>query len=201
MFAKVFEVEPSEAAVRADEARLVLAQLRDETQTATQIYPESFMLGGDIALFLFAAIRHTRPSIVLETGVADGLSTAIMLRAMEANGAGELHSVEISETVGLFVSDARRWHLHVVDADRPDACGQVVKQLPMLDMFLHDGNHGYAYQSLEYRSSWPRLRPGGLLMSDDIDWSYAFLDFIREHHLAPAMFVDNRHVFGVLKKI
>jgi predicted O-methyltransferase YrrM len=201
MFARVFEVEPSEAAVRVDEARLALGQLRDHTQSATRIYPEYFTVEGDTALFLFAAIRHTRPSMVLETGVADGLSTALMLRAMEANGVGELHSVDISENVGMFVSDPRRWHLHVVDTDHPDACLHIVKQLPTLDMFLHDGNHEYAYQSLEYRSSWPRLRHGGLLLSDDIDWSYAFLDFIREHHLTSAMLMDNRKVFGLLKKI
>ena len=137
---------------------------------------------------------------MLETGVADGVSTALMLSAMEANGIGELHSVDIADDVGALVTDARRWQLHIVDPGDTNASPAVIGSLPALDLFLHDGNHERPYQASEYAAAWAKLGSGGVLISDDVDWSYAFLDFVSEHELQPAMLMDQRKVLGIVRK-
>ncbi len=40
---------------------------------------------------LYLLVRAQRPSVVLETGVGPGYSTAWILAALDANGSGELH--------------------------------------------------------------------------------------------------------------
>jgi predicted O-methyltransferase YrrM len=201
MLAKVYGIEPSEALLHVDEARRALVEVHLDAQSAARAYPDFFAVEGDTALFLYAAVRYAQPQVVVETGVADGLSSALILRAMDVNEVGELHSIDIADDVGRFISNRRRWNLHVVDGHRPEACAEVLEKIPALDMFLHDGNHRYSFQSMEYRSAWPRLRIGGLLMSDDIDWSYAFLDVVRDLEVETAMLMDNRKVFGLVRKL
>jgi hypothetical protein len=44
---------------------------------------------------LYVAVRTLQPRVVVETGVASGWSSAHILRALEANGAGVLHSIDL----------------------------------------------------------------------------------------------------------
>ena len=37
----------------------------------------------------------------------------------------------------------------------------------------------------EYETAWPKLKTGGLLMSDDALWSNAFLDFCHKKKVEP----------------
>jgi predicted O-methyltransferase YrrM len=201
MVVSSFGTDQATAEKHLGNARSTLTRIREQSRNATRIYPNEYEVEEATATLLYAAVRVVQPNSVLETGVADGLSSALMLAAMDANGFGELHSVDIASDVGAFVTDRRRWHLHIVDGGRADACADVIRSLDQLDMFLHDSNHEFAYQTSEYDAAWSRLRPGGYLMSDDIDWSYAFLDFVLKHELRPSMLMDRRKVFGSLRKL
>jgi predicted O-methyltransferase YrrM len=200
MLEAAFGIEPTVANAMLDEARATLDDVIGRAKDDDRAYPDYYTVESATALFLHASIRHLRPSVVLETGVADGLSSSIILAAMESNGEGQLHSIDISEDVGLFISDRSRWHLYVIDANHPNACAAVFDKIPTLDIFLHDGNHMPAWQSREYQLAWPKLRSGGLLMSDDIDWSYAFMEFVAEKGLKAPMLMDRRKVFGLVAK-
>ena len=45
--------------------------------------------------YLYAIFRHLRPQVAVETGVANGFSTAFALLALDHNGEGHLHSVDL----------------------------------------------------------------------------------------------------------
>src|SRR5436190_22702964 len=51
-------------------------------------------------LRLFAVLRKLRPAVAVETGVCNGVSTAFLLLALDANGTGELHSLDLHEIAG-----------------------------------------------------------------------------------------------------
>lgn len=161
-------------------------------------YPRAYSMGRRSVLALYAIVRWQKPEVMLETGVADGISTAMTLAAMESNGMGRLHSVDIDDDVGGFVSKRDRWQLHIVgDETRPDLRG-VVTELGTLDIFMHDSAHHYEQQMFEYEVAWPSVRPGGLLLSDDVNWSFAFLDFAGSKRSAPATLRDGLHRFGAI---
>ena len=73
----------------------------------------------------YAAVRALRPDLVVETGVASGVSSAYILLALERNAKGTLHSVEIGDTSylpankepGWIVPEwlRSRWRLHIGD--------------------------------------------------------------------------------------
>lgn len=161
-------------------------------------YPDFFAAEKQTVRAIYALVRVLRPRIVVETGVADGLTTASILAAMARNECGHLHSFDIADDVGAFVTDRTRWTLHVVDPDgrRPLA---LLDALPPVDIFLHDSNHSYRWQRAEYEAAWSRLERGGVLLSDDVDSSYAFLDFAGDRGVVPLMLLDRTKVFGALR--
>lgn len=129
-----------------------------------------------------AIVRLARPGVVVETGVALGFSSATILAALEANGHGRLHSIDLpapqwdpDREVGELVPAAlrHRWTLELGRSQR--LLPRALARLGPVDLFLHDSNHAYAAQLREYRTAWPALRPGGILVTDDV-WSPAFLE-------------------------
>lgn len=70
-----------------------------------------------------------------------------------------------------------RWTLHLGPSRQ--VLPGVLSRLGEIDVFLHDADHTYGSQMDEYRHAWRHLRPGAILLSDDVD-NRAFFDFARE---------------------
>jgi predicted O-methyltransferase YrrM len=154
--------------------------------------------------FLWGFTRSVRPKRFFETGVADGASTRIVLDALEENGDGRLWSVDILADAGALArrsAAVHRWQFVVLPArGRAAVLRGTIGSVGPLDVFLHDSDHSYPWQAFEYRQAWSALVPGGWLLSDDIDASYAFFDFARRHGLRPWVLVGPRKLFGALRK-
>lgn len=142
-----------------------------------------------------------RPKVVVETGVADGLSSAVILEALASNGGGELHSVDIANDVGSLIRDKTAWRLHLVsEVSLADDLQRIANAIAPIDMFLHDANHDYRHQMLDYTTFWQAMAPGGIFLSDDVDYSYAFLDFATQVQRAPTMLLDSRKILGSIRR-
>jgi predicted O-methyltransferase YrrM len=166
---------------------------------------ESANLYAKKILIQYAAVRALRPEIVVETGVASGISTTYLLLALDRNQQGVLHSIGDSNpnflppgrSPGWIVPEklASRWTLHLGKAE--DLLPKVLSSVSPIDVFIHDSLHTHDHMLFEYRTAYPRLRPGGLLISDDVLWNAAFSQFSGEVR-APAAQV--LHGVGVLQK-
>jgi predicted O-methyltransferase YrrM len=130
---------------------------------------------SELAATTYALIRLLRPEIVVETGVGAGVSSWTILKAMEENGTGRLISIdlptpntELLPDVGYLVPGElrHRWELLVGPSQR--VLPQVLDELVEIDIFQHDSRHSYSNQLREYRTAWPFLRVGGMLVSDDV---------------------------------
>lgn len=139
-------------------------------------------------LLQYAAIRAVRPEIVVETGVANGVSSSYILLALELNGRGHLHSIEVGDNSyqpvgyepGWMVPDSlrHRWQLHIGDAKV--LLPELLHQLGSIDVFIHDSLHTYEHMRFELQRAYPHVKPGGLLLVDDALWNCSFVDFARE---------------------
>jgi len=58
---------------------------------------------------LYPALRELRSAVVVETGVCNGVSTAIILMALENNGRGHLHSIDFPEIADGEARDETFW--------------------------------------------------------------------------------------------
>ena len=77
MLSAAFGTSATEVTSILDEARSALTEIQARATAVGRNYPSFYPVGGHTALAVFAAVRIVRPEVLLETGVADGLSTAI----------------------------------------------------------------------------------------------------------------------------
>lgn len=145
---------------------------------------------------LFAVVRAFKPRVIVETGVASGVSSAHILRALDANGAGRLYSIDLpnvqehsvlpeGRTPGWIVPDflRGRWELRLGDART--LLPELLETLGHVDVFLHDSDHSYEHMSFEFEQALARLEHGGLLMSDDTHLHTAWDDFCAKRGVRP----------------
>jgi len=141
---------------------------------------------------LYVLVRKFRPSVVVETGVSAGVSSAYILKALADNEHGKLYSIDYPNYAmneGVMVSEDKetgfvvpdylkdRWELHIGMSRwllRP-----LLKQLGKIDFFLHDSEHSYSNMAYEYKVAWQYMKRGGLLLSHDIKDNTAFSEFAR----------------------
>ena len=149
--------------------------------------------------FLYAITRSVVPKTIVETGVLYGHSSAAILAALEDNGNGRLISVDLpaekhrTVTVGkqyvqigiaqdrLSIGSAvpmslrSRWTLQF--GNSLDVLPRILDEVAPISIFIHDSLHTYDHMSAEFRLGYDALEPGGILVSDDIDYNSAWSDF------------------------
>jgi predicted O-methyltransferase YrrM len=137
-------------------------------------------------LIQYAVARAMRPEVIVETGVGNGISSSYWLLACHLNGKGRVYSIDIGN--GEFLPPGKptgwivpgylrsRWTLRLGDAW--DVLPQLLAEAGELDIFVHDSCHSYEHMNFEFDQAYPRIRAGGLLMSDDVEFNSAYHDFI-----------------------
>jgi predicted O-methyltransferase YrrM len=186
-----------------EEYTSLLHVLRARRADTSLAYPVSFQADEEAALLIYYLVRLRRPETVLETGVADGISTFFITNALLKNGHGVLHSIDPDPHAGVLVYPPERscWRFRQLDSQRLlDDFVRYMKTIPEVDIFFHDSDHTYRWQWLEYTEAYKRLKNGGILASDDTNASYAFLDFCKRVNTKPMLLVGKRKVFGMLTR-
>jgi predicted O-methyltransferase YrrM len=164
-----------------------------------------------LARVAWCLVRHLRPSAVVETGVARGLTTSVVLEGLERNGEGRLWSIdlpplnraELAGETGYAVDQhlRRRWTLLKGSSRR--LLPGLVGGLDRVDMFVHDSLHTTRNVGFELSVVWPALAPGGVALLDDVERNRAFANFTRDHPDVAALLFeadDGRALFGCLCK-
>ena len=163
-----------------------------------------------LARFCYALARAIRPNVVVETGVCYGVTSSFTLRALSLNGAGHLHSIDLpplgrhgDRYVGSFIpADLRgRWTLHRGTTRR--ILGPLLRETGPIDMFVHDSLHSYRNMKMEFDLAWAVLRPGGVVLSDDIEGNPAFEELTQRPDAAVAIAMrsgEKNGFFGIAVK-
>jgi predicted O-methyltransferase YrrM len=153
-------------------------------------------MAGDTMLgrLVYEVARATRPDIIVETGVATGVTSAHLLAALEDNGHGVLHSIDLPPTnmvaaghVGAAIPDnlRERWIYHWGASRR--LLPKLLDDLQGRLMFVHDSDHSYANMAWEIRNAWQAMSSGGVIVCDDVDMHTAFLDTAHELYARPRL--------------
>jgi hypothetical protein len=150
--------------------------------------PQSFgsWNDGDAALIraVWCVTRHLQPEKVVETGVAHGVTSRFILEALERNKQGKLSSIDLplfekswQKQIGIAVGDgyAKRW-AYIKGSSRLQL-PKLLAQLGQIDLFIHDSLHSERNVRFELDRVWASLRPGGIMIVDDVDANWGFHSF------------------------
>jgi len=190
------------AASQAQPLESFLSELDAELWNETQEFARAFrdrarlrlsqanvsMGGGGAWPLLYFIVRHLRPSVVVETGVAAGWSSAAILGALEHNENGELHSSDFpyfrledpEPHIGLLVPPElkSRWHLYLKGDDRN--LSEIARAVTHIDLVHYDSDKSY----IGRRTAMERIRrlihPGTAAVFDDIEDNFHFRDSTME---------------------
>jgi hypothetical protein len=136
---------------------------------------------------LYVLVRLHSPNTVVETGVFDGLSSAYLLQALEANENGTLISIDIMDpeilpsdiedpTPGWVVPNnlRPRWDLRIGDARK---LLPTVTEKAKIGMFLHDSNHDAEHMEFEFNTVANGMVSDSILLADNVEYNNSFAEF------------------------
>jgi hypothetical protein len=163
------------------------AQVGRRIEALRTVAPFALMHNADYALARTAYVvcRALRPTTVLETGVAYGVTSAFILQALELNGGGVLHSVDLpplhprsDEFVGSAIPEelTSRWRLHRGSAQR--VLPALLPHLEGLGVFIHDSLHTFQNMQAELQLVTPRLKRPAVVLADDIQDNRAYAQWV-----------------------
>ena len=164
--------------------------------------------------------RHLRPAKVVETGVARGITSRFILEALAQNGAGHLWSVDLPPPrdrnlhaqIGSAVPEGLRDRWTYVRGSSRRRLAKLLAQLGEIDLFIHDSRHSERNLLFELDHAWGALKPGGVLVADDVDLNCGLHSFLDSHpgqewcvcHAEPLRpdygRQDDRGIFAVIQK-
>jgi predicted O-methyltransferase YrrM len=160
--------------------------------------------GYDEGFRLYRLLRDLQPQVAVETGVCNGVSTAFLLLALEDNGEGELHSIDLPEIAGEEYEEGTFWdgkggavippgkepgwmvppelrdRWHLVLGRSQEELPSLLERVGAIDFFMHDSEHSYECMSFEFRTAWEALSEGGVLVADDVNVNSAWDEFVRD---------------------
>ena len=151
---------------------------------------------------LYSLVCAKNPKSVVETGVANGISTNAIMNALEnSKNSGTLHSFDVlNETCNAYKGNGN-WQFHLLSAVKThNQFKNEIQSLPKPDIWLHDSNHGYRWQKFEYLLAMQSLNKGGILISDDIDASPAWAELAGSVFHKSYIIFDSRKFIGIAFK-
>ena len=159
---------------------------------------------------LWCVVRHTGAERLVETGVARGVSSRILLVAVDPKQAGGLWSIDLpllsdewAELLGAAITPDLRERWTYIRGPSKRVLPRLLRRIGPIDVFVQDSRGTTGTAGFEFRAAWGALRPGGVLIANSIERSPAFARFTEE--VAPSLtvvapFTRKQGVFGIAVK-
>jgi Methyltransferase domain len=150
---------------------------------------------------------HLRPKRAVETGVARGVTTRIILEALQRTESGHLWSIDrppldrqLHAQIGAAVPARLRKRWTLLRGTSRRVLPGVLAHIGQIDLFVHDSLHTDRNLRFELARAWAAMAGGGALVADDVDQNAAFRPFVDavpalRGIVAPAD--DGHSLFGV----
>ena len=171
-------------------------------------YPIDYSINKNSRNFLYLLCRILKPKIIVETGVAYGLSSLYILKALENNNLGKLYSIDSvfrpwhsENMIGSIIPEnlKKNWNLILGSSNKvlPD----LFENLTEVDIFIHDSLHTYKNMMFEFECALNNIK-NGIIISDDILGNDAFYDFSIKNNLTNNLIqVDDKTGLGIIGKV
>jgi len=180
-------------------------ELRDAERRASAC---KLNMGGAANLnLLYMVCEKKKVRVVIETGVAFGWSSLAILLSIQSRPNSMLYSVDRpyirknnDQWVGVVVPENLRnwWKLYRMN-DRK-GLPKIVECSGPVDLVHYDSDKSVDGRMFAYNLLWQVLRPGGVLISDDVGDNLGFKSFCDQNGLHPLIVEKDNKFQGILFK-
>lgn len=133
----------------------------------------------------YALVRLLKPSLIVETGVHNGLGSSLLLRALQQNAheghVGRLIGVDINTEAGWLVPESLRPWFTFIAQDSTTALPDIAA-VNQIDLFIHDSDHTAEHETREYSLVSDALSSRAVILSDNAHSTHSLKDYSKEHN-------------------
>ena len=133
-----------------------------------------------LARAVWCLTRHLPAATVVETGVARGMTSRVILEALRAKRGGTLSSIDlpaldnaIHSEIGAAVPDELRGRWTYLNGTSRSRLPELLDRLGAIDLFVHDSSHTTRNVRFELDQAWRALARGAAV-ADDIERNAGF---------------------------
>lgn len=116
----------------------------------------------------YAIARSTRPGIVVETGVDQGMGAVVLCAALARNAGeghpGRYYGTDINPNAGYFLKSPYADHGRILFGDSLRSLGAMTETF---DLFINDSDHSEDYELAEYELIKTKISPTAILLGDN----------------------------------
>lgn len=200
----ILGIDSAEFARYVEEGRLISRDIdrRLEAKVGRRFVPGA--LSPDKRPYLYTIVKALNPEKAVETGVHVGVSTTVILSALNR---GMLYSIDIRRTieepfeptlngleVGFLVPEELRQRWRLIIGDSRKVLRKLLDELGEIQFFMHDSEHTYETVMFELTEAWNHMRRGVLLV-DNFERNDATIDFAKK--VGAKVFVLSRFAGGM----
>jgi predicted O-methyltransferase YrrM len=160
---------------------------------------------GDLTLLHSVALA-LKPHCMLETGVALGWSTLVLLKFAQRTG-GQLISIDLPypflhghDWVAAAVPEDLRKNWILLRTSDRGGLPKAFALCPAFDLIHYDSDKTAAGRRWAYPKLWEKLAPGGVMISDDVDDTPTWAEFCGNHALPLIVVQRGRKLAGIARK-
>ena len=143
---------------------------------AAESSPKRIYIGRRIAWY--AIVRHTKPKVVVETGVAQGLGSCVIACAINQNSKegfpGEYFGTDIDQSAGILFRGEYAHFGKILYGDSLQTLAGLNRQI---DVFINDSDHDSGYEYMEYITVSSKLSEKAVIIGDNAHASDSLLKF------------------------
>ena len=133
-----------------------------------------------LARAVWCLMIHLRPEKVVETGVARGVTSRVILEALERSGAGHLWSIDLPamdpslhHEIAVAVPDRLRARWTYITGTSRRRLPRLLGDIGPIDFFVHDSSHTERNVRFELGQASAAMEDG-VIVADDVEQSAAF---------------------------
>jgi hypothetical protein len=155
---------------------------------------------------IYGLSEYLQAEKVIETGVAYGWSSLAFLLSLKNRNESILvstdlpYSKETEPYIGFLIPDNLKEKWMLIKKPDKESIPEALKILSKIDICHYDSDKTYTGRMFAYPILWKALRPGGILISDDIGDNLAFKNFSKEIGIEPIVVSKRKGYAGILVK-
>jgi predicted O-methyltransferase YrrM len=160
-----------------DVVRKYFSEIQDDTEFKNHIaglmptHPDRYRTDPEPyvgrRMVWYAVVRATKPEVVVETGVDQGVGAVVLCAALRRNASeghtGKYFGTDINPLAGYFLKGEYAKFGKILYGDSLKS----LEMLDSIDLFINDSDHSAEYEQAEYELVRNKLTPRAIVLGDN----------------------------------